>query len=146
MFNDATTVVPWDFSKLSHSALKLALEKTSPKNIHVLCMLERPEPYTLQWGEEKEAHALTKCAEEFWDKIEMTPDSGLHFTAEFGTAASGIVDFAKRLKAGVILMSTHGRSGIAQAVMGSVAKRVMQSANCPVLLLPPSWCNTHTGK
>ena len=146
MFQDSIVVVPWDFSEQANCALNLAMEKTSPSKIRALCVLERPEPYTLQWGEERESRALTKCEEQFWEGIQYEKDSGIQFNAEFGLAAEEIVRFAKSQKAGLILMSTHGRNALERLVMGSVAKRVTQTASCPVLLLPNSWCDTHLGK
>ena len=143
MFGDSIVVVPWDFSKQAKYALELALEKARAENIRVVCVLERPEPYTIQWGEEREARALEKCEDQFWDSVELIKDSGIHFTAEFGSAAGGIVDYAKSQDAGFILMSTHGRTGINRLMMGSVAQRVMQTAGCPVLLLPNRWCEGH---
>lgn len=143
MFNDSTIVVPWDFSEQSKRALELALKKTSPEKIRVICVLDRPEAYTLQWGEEREARALAKCEEQFWDSIEQEKQSGLRFTAEFGTAAEGIVRFATSVNAGLIMMSTHGRNALERLVMGSVAKRVTQTASCPVLLLPNTWRDTN---
>lgn len=146
MFNDSIVVVPWDFSEQSKCALNLALEKTSPQRIRVICVLDAPEPYTLQWGEEKEKHAQEKCEEQFWESVELDKESGLRFNAQFGSATDEIVRFAKSLNAGLILMSTHGRNAFERLVMGSVAKRVTQTASCPVLLLPNSWCKSHGNK
>lgn len=50
-----------------------------------------------------------------------------------GTAYHAIVETAKRLKADLIIMSTHGRTGLSHVLMGSVAERVVRSAACPVL-------------
>jgi nucleotide-binding universal stress UspA family protein len=50
-----------------------------------------------------------------------------------GSPAQVIVDTAKRLKADMIIMSTHGRSGLAHVLLGSVAERVVRGASCPVL-------------
>ena len=50
-----------------------------------------------------------------------------------GTAPHTIVETAKRLKADLIVMSTHGRTGLSHVLMGSVAERVARSATCPVL-------------
>jgi nucleotide-binding universal stress UspA family protein len=50
-----------------------------------------------------------------------------------GTAPDTIVESAKRLKADLIIMSTHGRTGFSHVLMGSVAERVVRSATCPVL-------------
>ena len=50
-----------------------------------------------------------------------------------GVAHEQIVRAAKRQKAGVIIMGTHGRAGVARFFLGSVAARVAATAPCPVL-------------
>ncbi|HEX2440835.1 MAG TPA: universal stress protein [Methylomirabilota bacterium] len=50
-----------------------------------------------------------------------------------GVAHEEIVRVAKRLRAGVIVVGTHGRTGVVQLVLGSVAARVAATAPCPVL-------------
>ena len=50
-----------------------------------------------------------------------------------GVAHEQIVRAAKRQKAGVIIMGTHGRTGVARFFLGSVAARVAATASCPVL-------------
>jgi len=49
-----------------------------------------------------------------------------------------IVGFARSLPAGVITMATHGKTGLARVVAGSVAMGVVRHAPCPVLLVRPS--------
>jgi universal stress protein A len=53
-----------------------------------------------------------------------------------GTAALAIVDAAIRLRADLIMMATHGRSGLSHLFLGSVAERVVRSSRCPVLTVP----------
>jgi universal stress protein A len=50
-----------------------------------------------------------------------------------GTAYHAIVETARKLRADLIIMSTHGRTGLSHVVMGSVAEKVVRSAACPVL-------------
>jgi nucleotide-binding universal stress UspA family protein len=50
-----------------------------------------------------------------------------------GVAHEQIVRTANRQKAGVIIMGTHGRTGVARFFLGSVAARVAATASCPVL-------------
>lgn len=52
-----------------------------------------------------------------------------------GTPYQSIVDAAKTLKADLVVMGTHGRTGIAHALLGSVAERVVRHCPCPVLTL-----------
>jgi nucleotide-binding universal stress UspA family protein len=53
-----------------------------------------------------------------------------------GRPDSEIVARAAATHADLIVMGTHGRSGLAHALLGSVAERVVQHAPCPVLIVP----------
>lgn len=48
-----------------------------------------------------------------------------------------IVATAKQIKADLILMATHGRTGLSHLLLGSVADRVVRTAECPVLTVRP---------
>ncbi len=50
-----------------------------------------------------------------------------------GSAPYAIAEAAKKQKADVIVMSTHGRTGLAHVLLGSVAEGVLRTATCPVL-------------
>jgi nucleotide-binding universal stress UspA family protein len=52
-----------------------------------------------------------------------------------GTAAEEIVRAAKDLDADLIVIGTHGRTGLGRVLMGSTAEQVMRHAECPVLTL-----------
>jgi nucleotide-binding universal stress UspA family protein len=52
-----------------------------------------------------------------------------------GTPYQAIVDTAKQLRTDLIVMATHGRTGVTHLLMGSVAERVVRLATCPVLTL-----------
>jgi universal stress protein A len=54
----------------------------------------------------------------------------------FGRPDTEIVDRAVGTRADLIVMGTHGRSGLAHALMGSVAERVIRHAPCPILIVP----------
>ena len=54
-----------------------------------------------------------------------------------GLVAQAIIDLAQEISADVIVMSTHGRSGLGRWVYGSVATKVLQHAKCPVLIVRP---------
>jgi nucleotide-binding universal stress UspA family protein len=58
----------------------------------------------------------------------------------FGPAAVSIVDYAKDNATDLIIIATHGRSGISRWVMGSVADRVLRSAHVPVLMVRAPGC------
>jgi nucleotide-binding universal stress UspA family protein len=52
-----------------------------------------------------------------------------------GEPAEGIINYAEKNKASVIIMASHGRSGIRGWVMGSVASKVLEATMVPVLLI-----------
>lgn len=51
--------------------------------------------------------------------------------------AKGVVEFADRIGAGLVILATHGRSALAQITLGSVALGVVHRAPCPVLVRRP---------
>ena len=53
-----------------------------------------------------------------------------------GTPAQAIVEAARQAKADLIVMSTHGRSGIGRLIYGSIAEAVLRGAQIPVMVLP----------
>jgi universal stress protein A len=53
----------------------------------------------------------------------------------FGHAVETIVLAAEKTKADVIVIGTHGRTGVKHAILGSVAERVARQAPCPVLIV-----------
>ena len=57
-----------------------------------------------------------------------------------GKAAETIADFAAHQEADLVIMATHGRSGVSRWVMGSVAERVIRWSCVPVLIVRPPQC------
>jgi universal stress protein A len=52
-----------------------------------------------------------------------------------GPAAAAIVRVAKKNRVDLVVMGTHGRTGVRRLLMGSVADRVIRTASCPVLVV-----------
>jgi nucleotide-binding universal stress UspA family protein len=50
-----------------------------------------------------------------------------------GTPVEEILNAARETSADLIVMGTHGRTGLPHVLLGSVAERVVRSAQCPVL-------------
>lgn len=57
---------------------------------------------------------------------------------EVGHAADRIVDYATNHEMDLIVISTHGRTGLQRWLMGSVAGKVASAAPCPILLVRPT--------
>jgi universal stress protein A len=57
------------------------------------------------------------------------------YTLCHGEAGDAILDYAKNQNVDLIVMGTHGRTGVGRLLMGSVAETVVRRASCPVLAL-----------
>lgn len=58
---------------------------------------------------------------------------------ELGTPHSNIVELARREAADMIVMSTHGRSGLDHLMLGSETEKVVARAGCPVIVIPAAY-------
>lgn len=77
-------------------------------------------------------------AREYLDGIaKKVSEPGLHLSSETieGRPAPAIIHFAQKIGADLIILTTHGRTGVARMVMGSVADQIVRQSGCPVLLI-----------
>jgi nucleotide-binding universal stress UspA family protein len=58
----------------------------------------------------------------------------------FGNVIDQLTDFTEKQSVDLIIIATHGRSGVSRWVWGSVADRVLRSARVPVLMVRPVSC------
>lgn len=74
--------------------------------------------------------------------IDQNRSMGIKLSGEvlFGRADEQIVDLAMERHIDLIVMATHGRSGVSRWLMGSVADRVVRWSCIPVLLIRPKEC------
>jgi len=69
------------------------------------------------------------------------PHVSVTFALRQGHAAKQIVDYARDQELDIIVMSTHGLTGLTHVLIGSVAETVVRTAPCPVLILPREQVN-----
>lgn len=133
-----TVIVPWDFSNYSREALDVALEMVdSPSKIEVVHVAAYPTAMDtgIGWGMNSEDAVAENLAQAFEEARSQAGFPDLKFTTSFGDAGSQIADIAEDRGAGLIIISSHGRTGISRLLLGSVAERVVRLAPCPVLVL-----------
>ncbi len=139
-FTKLPILVPWDFSEMSKDALEKAVEiADSPTQIEVVIVTPYPsavEP-SVVWGTYSEDEITENLSESFRKEIPEDKYPGIKFTSFFGDPGSQIARRAKEIGAGLIVISSHGRTGIRRFLMGSVAERVVRLSPCPVLVLRP---------
>ena len=72
------------------------------------------------------------------DRLERQGGRSIETHVWYGPAASAIVEAARRHDVDLIVMSTHGRSGLGRLVFGSVAESVLRGTTVPILLVRPT--------
>ncbi|GAB7081317.1 universal stress protein [Megalodesulfovibrio paquesii] len=70
-------------------------------------------------------------------KARLFADMDVTMRVEIGYPADIILDIAKEIKAEMIIMGTHGYSGLKRVVFGSVADRIVKTSPIPVLTVRP---------
>jgi len=81
--------------------------------------------------------ALTEYIERRAEKIQSLGVNARSLCIE-GDSATSIIDFAEKNKVGLIVISTHGKTGISHWPLGSIASKVVQRSNIPVFLVRSS--------
>jgi universal stress protein A len=135
-------LVPTDFSEYADYALDYAIElaKTLQARLTVLHVFhlsslalgEAPPAVLADTLEAMETHAQqqTQMALARVQKAGLQGDSAITEGIPFQV----IIDTAERMDADLIVMGTHGRTGLTHALMGSIAEKVVCLAPCPVLV------------
>jgi len=142
MFN--RILVPTDFSPPSAAALEYAraLAMTYGSSLRILHVINDSTgesdfvsdsfaPST----DEIRAELLTEARERLGCTLSAVDCARFHVHCDalIGQPAKAIVDHASAINADLIVMGTHGRTGLAHLLMGSVAEHVVRAATCPVL-------------
>jgi nucleotide-binding universal stress UspA family protein len=137
-------LVAVDFSGGSNSALDYAalIAKKLGANLHVIHVWQVPEfvPRSERTSEATLAYfrkALEdQASRELAELVRDAKRRGIavtHAFTESGVPSSVIVDVAARQKYDLIVLGTHGRTGLAHALLGSVTEKVLRRAPCPVV-------------
>lgn len=133
-----SVVVPIDFSDESQAALDIGLDYAGTGRnlhvIHVLAPLTPVEP-AVMWNTMSEDKAAEYANDELKSRLSEPRFEGCKTFVAFGSPAPEIVAFAEKVNADLIVIPSHGRTGIPRLLIGSVAERVVRMAHCPVLVL-----------
>lgn len=138
-------LVPVDFSESSRAALEFAAEIARPFGASIDVLHVWQAPTFIPTASLPEAPSIDagivelvrKNAEEASQRFAAdAKQRGIPLRdarCEPGVPARAIVDIAKTGGYDLIVIGTHGRTGLSHAMMGSVAERVVRHAECPVL-------------
>ena len=131
-------LVPVDFSDpsrlaLSHACALAAAHGATITGLHVGEPLHPDYIFDTSFLERKIIEHAEKSLTDLLKKF----CAGLRFRKEmrFGHPVETIVLSAQKMKASLIVIGTHGRTGMKHMLLGSVAERVARQAPCPVLIV-----------
>jgi nucleotide-binding universal stress UspA family protein len=134
-----------DFSPASRAAFAMALRVTRATGgeLTILHVLPSPASMFLADGYMTEqtwnlikADVHSRAGQEMDALVKEAVDAGVQATPQFVDGpipADGIVSAAEQAKTDILVLGTHGRTGVMRALLGSVASRVVATASCPVL-------------
>ena len=130
-------LVPLDGSQLSQRALEPAIAMSLAQAGAELLLVRTPVVDTLSLAVSEHKHAEARHDAliylETIRKSNEQPDLHIQTRLVEGDVAGAIVDTALSEQVDLIIMSTHGYSGLTRWVLGSVTEKVLRSAPCPVL-------------
>ena len=134
--NTTTKVLlPVDFSTHGEQALQMAVSLTRDHQGELVLLHVEEQPLAYGGGDFYYGYPEPNREELKQMLAEVTVDAQLPVTRYViaGSPAAAIVQFAKDQAVDYIVMPTHGRTGLARLLMGSVAEEVVRRASCPVL-------------
>jgi nucleotide-binding universal stress UspA family protein len=131
-------VVPVDFSDESFTALETALALVeAPSAIHLVHVLEEISVAEIgeMWLVVDEDTRKRHVEQALHERLKDPKFAGVQIHIGAGDPGSEIASIAQKLGAELIVLPSHGRTGISRLLIGSVAERVVRLAHCPVLVL-----------
>ncbi len=145
MIRLAKLLVPTDFSEDSEQAARYAVElaKRFQAEIHCIHVVDIPADLL-----STSAYYMTGPSEAFLDQIREESKKNLEAFAEKnlegtqvrtafleGSPFVEIIRYARNQEIDLVVIATHGRTGLRHVLFGSVAEKVVRKAPCPVLLV-----------
>jgi len=148
MFNIKNILLPTDFSNLSLTAASYAIDLASQygAKIHLLNVIEKKPPIlairAIDISEEKIMKSIEDSAKESLEKAKqkITKNNKVEIKSVLlkGNDYEEIVNYSNKEKIDVIVIATHGLTGLLHTLVGSVAEKVIRYAKCPVLVITPT--------
>lgn len=139
---------PVDFSDTSREAVNVAVElarkfDASVKLLHVYAAPTYALPEGAIIPTPDELRAVTDDVEralDAWKTKAAAQGAPVATATAMGIPFVEILRFARDGACDLIVMGTHGRTGLRHALLGSVAEKVVRKSPCPVLTIrPPNW-------
>jgi universal stress protein A len=146
MFAPRQILVPTDFSMYSDNALKEAIDlaKQHGSTIHLLHVISITQQCAIDYCmdaslvaqlEKQSTEAAERKIKEEMDKFPESKTVTIIPEVKKGTPYEEILKDQKEKKIDLVVIASHGMTGLLHHLIGSVAERVAKGATCPVLLV-----------
>jgi universal stress protein A len=141
-------LLPTDFSECANYALSYASEFAREAGASIICVhVIEPVVPTVGYSGVTEPLPMADISEQLEDSAtrelpkiaqhEACSGLAVEEVIAHGDAASEIVRVAKERAVDLIVISSHGRTGLGRMLFGSTAEQVVRHAPCPVLVVKP---------
>jgi universal stress protein A len=136
-------LVPTDYSKPSFAAFNpaIAIAKKFKAQLYMLHVVEEAPVYAYRIGvpqEELGERFIEQAAAEMRKAAKRLNATEAELIVRMGNVQEEILAVVKEKKIDLIVMGTHGRTGLAHAVVGSIAEKIVRTAPCHVLTVKPT--------
>ena len=141
-------VVGFDFSRSGHAALSrgVAIAARAPQHVlHVVCVVDPHAPIPsipsyhgvdAMYAARVQEALATEVHDEL-ERQEVTSRIDFFVHARIGKAAAEILELSRQVGADLIVVGTHGLTGIERLVIGSVSEKIVREAGCTVEVARP---------
>jgi nucleotide-binding universal stress UspA family protein len=144
-------LVPMDGSENSECVFEHVRDVATGCHVSGVILLRVIEPFPTYYMDYRisetfirQAQDATKAdAAEYLNKVaDKMKKEGMSVSTTVleGNAASTILDYAAKNAVDLIIMATHGRTGISRFALGSVADKVVRGSSAPVMVVAPAGC------
>jgi nucleotide-binding universal stress UspA family protein len=137
-FPKRSVVVPVDFSDDSFAAVEVALDLvTEPAGLHLIHVLPEPQAGDpgVEWQMIDNENRRRHASEAIRSRLSDSKYEAVNVAIDFGSPGYRIAEFAEQVGAELIVIPSHGRTGLKRLMLGSVSEQVIRLSHCPVLVL-----------
>jgi nucleotide-binding universal stress UspA family protein len=134
-------VVAYDFSSSSETALHQAVDTCrADHTLHLVVVLD---PHcglpvlATEHPDEAYAHQIQTLAAQRFMAVRRPGAIEILVHVRIGEAGAEILALAEDVAADLVVIGSHGRTGVARAILGSISERVVREARCPVMVVRP---------
>ena len=143
-----TILLPTDFSDCARHAVPMAAEFARLLGARVICLhVVEPVVPPVGWTPTAEVLTVADVGEQLdeaarrelprFADCEEFEGLDVEDLVAHGEASAEIVRIAEERGVGMIILSSHGRTGLGRIIFGSTAESVVRHAHCPVLVVKP---------